>query len=64
MELMDTRELVQQLVFEYDARCILNPKWGKSLWSFLVERGVKPDDIWEYSPSIGWNAGQDEPNWL
>ncbi|NIV31712.1 MAG: hypothetical protein GWN58_20175 [Anaerolineae bacterium] len=57
-------DIMQQLEFEYHSIKAANPEWKQSLWDFLIKRGCSPDDIWEYSPQIGWDAGQPEPDWL
>jgi hypothetical protein len=50
---------------EFYATKAANPDWDQSLWDFLIEaEGVSADDIWGFSPIIGWEAGQDEPAWL
>ena len=61
---MDTNDLIRNLEFEYHGIRAANPDWDKSLWDFLIERGVEPDDIWGYSPQIGWDAEQKEPDRL
>ena len=61
---MNTQELIDNLDFEYYAIGAANPDWKMNEWDFLISRGVSPDDIWEYSPEIGWDAGQPAPDWL
>lgn len=41
-----------------------NPEYKKSLWDFLRERKVKPDDIWTYCPDAGREAGKPETKWM
>ena len=53
-----------ELELEYHAICNANPDYDESLWDFLRGRGNEPDDIWEYSPEVGRDAGQKEPDWL
>lgn len=60
----EVHNLIKNLEFEYHATAAANPNWEKTLWDFLIERGIAPDDIWEYSPQIGWDAEQEEPSWL
>jgi hypothetical protein len=61
---MLTVDLIRNLEFEYFSICAANPNWSMPLWDFLILRGVTPSDIWEYSPQIGWDAGQKQPDWL
>jgi len=56
-------DVMQQLEFEWHATKAGTPGWQVSLWDFLRSRGCSPDDIWEYSPQIGYDAGQPEPEW-
>lgn len=61
---METQDLIRNLEREYHGIQAANPDWETTLWDFLISRKVDPDDIWEYSPEIGWDAGQPEPDWL
>lgn len=61
---MTANDLIGTLEFEFYGILAATPDWDTSLWDFLIERGVEPDDIWTYSKQIGWDAGQDEPDWL
>jgi hypothetical protein len=61
---MDIRELVDNLKFEYYSIQTASPDWHKSLWDFLIGRGISPDDIWEHCPEAGREAGQTEPEWV
>lgn len=66
--------LMASLVLEYWSIVLANieemrtsfsaQRWDKSLWEFLIERGIHPDDIWGYNEQIGLDAGQPEPDWL
>jgi hypothetical protein len=56
--------LISNLEFEYRSIQAANPEWDISLWDFLIDRGVAPDEIWGYSPQIGWDAEQEQPDWL
>ncbi len=57
-------DIISTLVFEYAAIVAANPEWEMSEWDFLISRGCPPDEIWEYSREIGWDANQPEPEWL
>lgn len=61
---MDTNDLIRNLEFEFHATHAANPDLEMSMWDFLISRGISPDDIWGYSRQIGWDAEQDEPDWL
>lgn len=56
--------LIRNLIFEYHSIHAAKTGWIKSLWGFLCDRGIDTDDIWIYSPSIGYEANQTEPDWL
>lgn len=61
----ETRDLIQQLETEYYAAIAANPDWDAlCLFDYLTQRGIKGDDIWQYSPQIGYDANQPEPDWL
>lgn len=61
---MEINDLIRNLEFEYHSIQAANPDWNMGIWDFLIERGIEPDDIWTYSPQIGWDADQKEPEWL
>ena len=61
---MNANDLIRNLEHEYYSIQAANPSWELGLWAFLIGRGVDPDDIWGYSPQIGYDAGQEEPEWL
>jgi hypothetical protein len=57
--------LVREMEAEYYAALQANPGWKRpTLFDYLVERGIVEDDIWDYSPQIGYDAGKPEPDWL
>lgn len=57
-------DIMRQLELEYYAIKAAAPEWQKSLWEFLRSRRCSSDDIWTYSPQIGYDAGQPEPEWV
>ena len=61
---MDTKDLMQAVEFDYHSIVAANPEYKESLWDFFIKRGFSPDDIWEYSPEVGREASQQEPDWL
>ena len=64
-ETMDTQDLIHNLEADYYATITANPDWkAPTLFDYLVSRGVDADDIWKYSPNIGWWAGKTDPEWL
>lgn len=60
---MDT-SIMQQLEFQYHATRAADPDYEGMLWDFCRAWGCTADDIWEYSPQIGYDAGQSEPEWM
>lgn len=63
-KIMEMRDLIRALELEYHGIIAANPDWETSLFDFLVSRGMDSDDIWEYSPQIGYDANKPEPDWL
>lgn len=61
---MNTRELLNQLGWEYYGIQANNPSWNKTLVEFLQERGVSDDDIWESYPEEAEEAELPVPEWL
>lgn len=61
---MMPQDLIRNLELEYHGLKKTNPNWEMTLWDFLISRKVHPDDIWGYSPQIGYDADQPEPDWL
>lgn len=61
---MSNDDIMRQLEFEHHAIQAASPDRQTSLWNFLRSRGATPDDIWEYSPQTGYDAGQPEPEWV
>lgn len=58
--------ILRNLEHEYYSILAANPNWDMTLWDYLIsnEIGITANDIWEYSPEIGWAAAQPEPEWL
>ncbi len=50
------------LLWEYEYRRILtaNPDFDWTLWDFLIDKGVEPDDILKYAPEIGHVVDESE----
>lgn len=61
---MSSKEFIDNLKFEYHSIQAANPEYKKSLWDFLRERKVKPNDIWTHCPDAGREAGKPEPKWM
>ena len=61
---MDIQNVIRNLEHQYHSARAANPDWQQSLWSWLIAHNISPDDIWEYSPQIGYDADQPEPEWL
>jgi hypothetical protein len=60
-----TKVLIQLLIFEYHSIIAANPNWdAPSLFDYLTQKGISEDDIWQYSPQIGYDADKPEPAWL
>ena len=64
MECLTTQALIALLEGAYYSIVAANPDYETTLWHYLRGADIAPDDIWEYSPEIGWNANQSEPDWL
>ena len=64
IERVDKEDLVRNLVLEYHSIQAANPNWKKSLWDFLINKDITPDDIWAYAPEAGRQADKPEPDWM
>ena len=61
---LTTAVLISLLEGSYYSIIAARPDYDVSLWYFLRGADVSADDIWEYNPQIGYDAGQTEPDWL
>ncbi len=59
-----TKGQMQNLEHEYYSIYAANPALKMTLWEFFIDKGCSPDDIWSYSPQIGYQAEQLEPEWM
>lgn len=58
------KDQMQNLEQWYWAIYAANPDMTWTLWEFLIDKGCSPDDIWTYSPQIGYDSNQPEPEWI
>ena len=62
---MDAQDLIRNLESQYHGMVAANLSGdAPTLFDYLIRMGIDPNDIWEYSPQIGRDAGQEEPDWL
>lgn len=59
-----SKDLVESLILEWSSVVAADPENALDCWDFLRSKGVSENDIWEFSPQIGWDAAQPEPDWL
>ncbi|MEJ2556406.1 MAG: hypothetical protein P8186_09290 [Anaerolineae bacterium] len=62
---VDVADLIRELDLQYYSAIEANPNWEPpSFFDYLVEQGITEDEIWRYSPQIGYDAGKPKPDWL